>query len=732
MIHKENIQKPFCFSALFALIFCISFISGNTVHAFQGPTAAPPQGNVPAPINVGSNPQYKEGYLSIGKNTMPGNAALEVLGSGRYGVIAEGTTGVVGRTSQGGNAATGTLGGVNGSLNAYYGVYGQSSGAAGSWGYGVIGEGSQYGLYGQAMADGPNPNVPSAGVYGIGRWNGGATAGVVGTATTVGVLGNSAGGTGVFGDSFAGAGVKGNSDLTDGVYGDGARYGVHGQALSDGSGQTPTAGVYGEGKSGGSVTAGVYGKGTSSVGVRGKSDTGTGVEGFSDQSIAGNFDSTSNTGVASKTTSGSYSVYAKGGAFTMYADGPGSISSVYGLNTTGAGLWGTTTSGIGAIGLSSSNYGTYGVSTSGGGAYGQSSSYYGVEGISGSASGVRGYSSTGPGGNFQSNSSDGVSATAGGFGTGGYFVSPDGLGVLGIAQGTDFFDSGGYFQSNFGTGIVATTAGAGYGAYIASSGGNGVYAYSGGTQINNNFGGQFISQYGPGLYGETYNAGTAGIVGKATSGPAVQAVASADDGVGVLSESFGTRGRAVSAKVSKPYSYGVYSEVSGDNQQIDSAKALYGKATGRNNYGVYAQAEGIDGTGVYARTTAIKARGMYVQADSGAAYGLYSYLGNDNTYAEAAIYGEVGSSGKGYAGKFKGPMRLEGNFDLVDNVGATEFSVTQAGNITANNNTWGYAEYGLPVTISSDPTVSCRNDMFMVGLKFEDSGQKVRIRCAEL
>jgi hypothetical protein len=36
------------------------------IYAWQEPTQPPPQGNVPAPINIGNNSQYKSGALGIG------------------------------------------------------------------------------------------------------------------------------------------------------------------------------------------------------------------------------------------------------------------------------------------------------------------------------------------------------------------------------------------------------------------------------------------------------------------------------------------------------------------------------------------------------------------------------------------------------------------------------------------------------------------------------------------
>ena len=49
------------------IIICLILLAGvNYVMAWTAPTASPPADNVPAPINVSSDSQYKEGALGVG------------------------------------------------------------------------------------------------------------------------------------------------------------------------------------------------------------------------------------------------------------------------------------------------------------------------------------------------------------------------------------------------------------------------------------------------------------------------------------------------------------------------------------------------------------------------------------------------------------------------------------------------------------------------------------------
>ena len=62
-------------------ILVICFLIGFSVLAWTEPTQAPPQGNVPAPINVGNINQYKTGRIGAYTNGIDTNYGLTV-GSG--------------------------------------------------------------------------------------------------------------------------------------------------------------------------------------------------------------------------------------------------------------------------------------------------------------------------------------------------------------------------------------------------------------------------------------------------------------------------------------------------------------------------------------------------------------------------------------------------------------------------------------------------------------------------
>src|SRR3989344_1373302 len=74
--------------ASFGLVFmgfafgAVLFIAASMVLAWTGPVSAPPNGNVAAPINIGSASQLKNGGLGVNFFTIFGDALLSGLGSG--------------------------------------------------------------------------------------------------------------------------------------------------------------------------------------------------------------------------------------------------------------------------------------------------------------------------------------------------------------------------------------------------------------------------------------------------------------------------------------------------------------------------------------------------------------------------------------------------------------------------------------------------------------------------
>ncbi|MBI4088458.1 hypothetical protein HY418_03735 [Candidatus Kaiserbacteria bacterium] len=68
--------------ALGFLLGAIVFIATSLVLAWTGPTSAPPNGNVSAPINVGTTDQVKDAGLALNRLAVFGNAILS--GASRY------------------------------------------------------------------------------------------------------------------------------------------------------------------------------------------------------------------------------------------------------------------------------------------------------------------------------------------------------------------------------------------------------------------------------------------------------------------------------------------------------------------------------------------------------------------------------------------------------------------------------------------------------------------------
>lgn len=173
-------------------------------------------------------------------------------------------------------------------------------------------------------------NTGIAGVYGESKSNG---------ATGVrGVNSVGPGSSGVWGESTAGRGVRGDSTTGSGVEGSSSSgYGVKGTVTASGTG------VYGENTSTTTAGAGVQGRANyvNSVGVNGLSNQGTGIQGTSNSGIA----------VRGKTTSGTAGVYGE----TNRSDGSGvqgvctnsvNCAGVYGVTTTGVGVWGRNRTGV--------------------------------------------------------------------------------------------------------------------------------------------------------------------------------------------------------------------------------------------------------------------------------------------------------------------------------------------------------------------------------------------------
>ncbi len=80
-------------SILAAFVFVLGIAS--VTYGWTGPTASAPNGNVAAPINVGSTQQIKDGVLGVGGLVVFGNSVLAADGGVTYlnFVTASGGTG---------------------------------------------------------------------------------------------------------------------------------------------------------------------------------------------------------------------------------------------------------------------------------------------------------------------------------------------------------------------------------------------------------------------------------------------------------------------------------------------------------------------------------------------------------------------------------------------------------------------------------------------------------------
>ena len=71
----------------------VLFLIGNYVFGWTTPTATPPSSNLPAPINVGPDPQTKEGNLIVGGNLTTGSFTM-ATGAGADKVLTTNASGV--------------------------------------------------------------------------------------------------------------------------------------------------------------------------------------------------------------------------------------------------------------------------------------------------------------------------------------------------------------------------------------------------------------------------------------------------------------------------------------------------------------------------------------------------------------------------------------------------------------------------------------------------------------
>lgn len=203
-----------------------SIFSTVIVFAWTGPISDPPNGNVSAPINIGTTDQVKNAGLSVNSLAVFGNSILSgttnylnfgtVVGSTGYGI--RNNSGIMELKNSGGSWAA--LGGagvqwVTSGANLYYNAGNVAVGSTtfpakftveGGGGIGVYGLSStSVGVYGRSRGANYGVSGESSGNYGI--------YGKTTSATYGGVLGYNAAGTayGILGygtgNSFSGTGI---------------------------------------------------------------------------------------------------------------------------------------------------------------------------------------------------------------------------------------------------------------------------------------------------------------------------------------------------------------------------------------------------------------------------------------------------------------------------------------------------------------------------------------------
>ncbi len=175
---------------LISLVGLISLVS-FTLAQWQEPTLPPPEGQVPAPINVGAVNQYKEGYLAIGDTVSHPDAALyarpkQAVPDGHWAGYFEGNVNITGDLNVGGNIIPGiNLQSVLDTGHTATGDYGtEGMSVINTGGYGISGQGSTAGVFGIYNAN--NYGYVGYDGYGVYGYNKGSGVGVYGRNMEIG------------------------------------------------------------------------------------------------------------------------------------------------------------------------------------------------------------------------------------------------------------------------------------------------------------------------------------------------------------------------------------------------------------------------------------------------------------------------------------------------------------------------------------------------------------------
>ncbi|HRH21669.1 MAG TPA: hypothetical protein PLJ58_00540, partial [bacterium] len=75
-------KKQIIFLGLLITGFFATIVSQTLAATWTGPTATPPGANKEEPINVGTTPQSKDGYLLLRNSGASNNLSLQEIGSG--------------------------------------------------------------------------------------------------------------------------------------------------------------------------------------------------------------------------------------------------------------------------------------------------------------------------------------------------------------------------------------------------------------------------------------------------------------------------------------------------------------------------------------------------------------------------------------------------------------------------------------------------------------------------
>ena len=443
-------------------------------------------------------------------------------------------------------------------------------------------------------------------------------------------------------------------------------------------------------------TMGTWGDNSTGAGVVGTSNTGIGTYGFSFQ----------NYGVYGYTTNNSFSgIYGThaGNGHGIMGEVSGNGAGVYGKNSTGSGIlpavsigvWGDNSSGAGVVGTSNNGTGTYGYSVNNHGSYGftaglNKAGVYGSRinngpavmgdiyaagfSIYGKSNGIAGKAAV-----FENIHTSGTDTVAkfihNGTGVNSYFINDNASGTGALINGEQLGNGDGLFlisnkstvarfhskASNADTSVVVRHDGNGIGTQIylssASNNKDALNVITSGTgnagnfiigNSSNNKAGINVSTSGTGNaiwagIGNSLNtnaaivgvsAGSKGIEGLGQQYGVVGSTANSVNGIGLLGQTDVNDATGIGVK---GVSYGnspVSGAVTGIN--MGQGSGVYGKATGPNGIGIFGTS--ANGTGIMGWGQAPDSRGITGYSTGTNGIGVLGLAGSDNSLSKAASF----------------------------------------------------------------------------------------------